>query len=80
VIGFIAVRAAGSLGLLPGATRVALANASIFLMTAAMAAMGPHTQMAMLRKAGLRVVYAGLGAFAGMAAPSFALIHLLGIV
>lgn len=80
VIGFIALGAAGSAGLLPGSARAALASASIFLMTAAMAAMGLHTQMAMLRRAGLRVVYAGLAAFAGMAALSFALIHLLGIV
>ena len=79
VIGFLALGIAGSFGLLPAAARQALATASIFLMTAAMAAMGLHTPLAMLRSAGLRVVYAGLLAFAGLAALSFTLIHALGI-
>src|SRR5207248_10998297 len=73
VIGFLALGIAGSFGLLPAAARQALATASIFLMTAAMAAMGLHTPLAMLRSAGLRVVYAGLLAFAGLAALSFTL-------
>ena len=80
VIGFVALGIAGSLGLLPANAKSALSTTSVFLMTCAMAAMGLHTQMAMLQKAGLRVVWAGLAAFAGMAALSFTLIHLLRIV
>ncbi|HZX97728.1 MAG TPA: putative sulfate exporter family transporter [Myxococcales bacterium] len=79
VIGFLLLGTARSLGLLPGAVRPLLETASIFLMTCAMAAMGLHTQMAMIRRAGFRVVYAGLAAFACMAALSFVLIHLLRI-
>jgi uncharacterized membrane protein YadS len=44
-----------------------------------MAAMGLHTQVAMLRRAGLRVLYAGLLAFGCLAALSFALIRALRI-
>jgi uncharacterized integral membrane protein (TIGR00698 family) len=79
VVGFLALGAAGSLGLLPGAAKSALSSASVFLMTCAMAAMGLHTQLAMIRKAGLRVVYAGAVAFVGMATISFGLIHALHI-
>ena len=61
VIGFLALGIAGSFGLLPAAARQALATASIFLMTAAMAAMGLHTPLAMLRSAGLRVVWPSPG-------------------
>ena len=80
VIGFLLLGVAGSLGALPGAAKDTLAGASIFLMTVAMAAMGLHTQLAMLRRAGLRAVYAGLLAFAAMAALSFTLIHALHVV
>jgi uncharacterized membrane protein YadS len=79
VLGFLALGTAGSFGLLPAEVKDLAARTSLFLMTAAMAAMGLHTQLAMLRRAGPRVIYAGALAFAGMAALSFALIHLLGI-
>jgi len=79
VIGFLALGIAGSLGALPGTSRAVLSACSVFLMTCAMAAMGLHTQVAMLRRAGVRVLYAGLAAFACMAALSFALIRLLRI-
>ena len=55
------------------------ASTSVFLMTCAMAAMGLHTEFAMLRRAGLRVLYAGLAAFGCMAALAFALIRVLRI-
>jgi uncharacterized integral membrane protein (TIGR00698 family) len=80
VIGFLALGTVRSLGLLPGALRPVLEATSIFLMTCAMAAMGLHTQVAMIRRAGVRVAYAGLAAFACMAALSFALIQALRIV
>jgi len=79
VLGFLALGILGSLGGLPGASRAALSTASIFLMTCAMAAMGLHTQVAMLRRAGLRVLYAGFLAFGCLAALSFALIRALRI-
>jgi uncharacterized integral membrane protein (TIGR00698 family) len=79
VIGFVVLGVVASTGILPAALKAALVTASIFSMTAAMAAMGLHTQLQMLRKAGLRVVYAGLLAFAAMAALSFTLIHALHI-
>jgi len=79
VIGFLVLGTAGSFGFLPPAAKDLAARTSLFLMTAAMAAMGLHTQLAMLSRAGPRVIYAGALAFAGMAALSFSLIHLLGI-
>jgi len=79
VVGFLALGAAGSFGLLPPTVKADLSKASVFLMTIAMAAMGLHTPMSMIRKAGLRVIYAGLAAFAGMALISFSLIHALRI-
>jgi uncharacterized integral membrane protein (TIGR00698 family) len=79
VIGFIALGVAGSLGGFPGENRAILSATSIFLMTCAMAAMGLHTQLGMIRRAGARVLYAGLAAFGCMAALSFLLIRALRI-
>ena len=79
VIGFVALGILGSVGGLPGGSRAALSSTSVFLMTCAMAAMGLHTEFAMLRRAGLRVLYAGLAAFGCMAALAFALIRVLRI-
>lgn len=79
VIGFLALGVLRSLGALPGPLRPGLEATSIFLMTCAMAAMGLHTRLAMIRRAGARVVYAGVAAFACMAALSFALIQALRI-
>ena len=79
VIGFIALGIAGSLGGFPGENRAILTAVSIFLMTCAMAAMGLHTQLGMIRRAGARVLYAGLAAFGCMAALSFLLIRALRI-
>jgi uncharacterized integral membrane protein (TIGR00698 family) len=79
VIGFLALGILGSLGGLPGDSRAVLSACSIFFMTCAMAAMGLHTPIAMLRRAGGRVLYAGLAAFACMATLAFALIRVLRI-
>ncbi|MGZ6123435.1 MAG: YeiH family protein [Myxococcales bacterium] len=79
VIGFIALGVAGSLGGFPGENRAILSATSIFLMTCAMAAMGLHTQLGMIRRAGTRVLYAGLAAFGCMAVLSFLLIRALRI-
>src|SRR3954464_1512091 len=67
VIGFLALGIAGSLGGFPAGNRALLSASSIFLMTCAMAAMGLHTQLRMIRQAGARVLYAGLVAFGCMA-------------
>jgi uncharacterized integral membrane protein (TIGR00698 family) len=80
VIGFLALGTVRSLGWLPGVLRPALESTSIFLMACAMAAMGLHTQASMIRRAGVRVAYAGVAAFACMAALSFCLIRALRIV
>jgi uncharacterized integral membrane protein (TIGR00698 family) len=79
VVGFIALGIAGSLGGLPGENRAILSATSIFLMTCAMAAMGLHTPLGMIRRAGARVLYAGVAAFGCMAALSFLLIRALRI-
>jgi uncharacterized integral membrane protein (TIGR00698 family) len=79
VIGFLALGVAGSFGGFPGSNRALLSAASIFLMTCAMAAMGLHTQLGMIRRAGARVLYAGLAAFGCMALLSFLLIRALRI-
>ncbi|HTO98215.1 MAG TPA: putative sulfate exporter family transporter [Myxococcales bacterium] len=79
VIGFLALGIAGSLGGFPGNNRAILTAASIFLMTCAMAAMGLHTPLGMIRRAGARVLYAGLAAFGCMALLSFLLIRALRI-
>jgi uncharacterized integral membrane protein (TIGR00698 family) len=79
VIGFLALGVAGSFGGFPGGNRALLSAASIFLMTCAMAAMGLHTQLGMIRRAGARVLYAGLAAFGCMALLSFLLIRALRI-
>lgn len=79
VIGFLAVGALGSAGVLSPVVKGWLSTASVFLMVAAMAAMGLLTQLAMIRSAGMKVLYAGLAGFGLLAAVSYALIHLLGV-
>ncbi len=79
VIGFLAVGVIGSIGLIPGDAKTWLSNASVFLMVMAMAAMGLNTQLGMIRKAGMRVIYAGLAGFGMLAATSYAIIRILNI-
>ena len=79
VLGFLAVGAAGSVGLIPAVAKGWLSTTSIFLMVMAMAAMGLNTQLGMIRRAGMKVVYAGLVGFGMLAATSWTLIRLLDI-
>lgn len=79
VIGFLAVGVVGSIGLIPAEAKTMLSNASVFLMVMAMAAMGLNTQLEMIRKAGMRVIYAGLAGFGLLAVSSYAIIRILGI-
>ncbi len=79
VIGFLAVGVAGSIGLMPAVARTWLSTASIFLMVMAMAAMGLNTPLDMIRKAGMRVLYAGFSGFALLGVISWLLIRGLDI-
>ncbi|HEY9856301.1 MAG TPA: putative sulfate exporter family transporter [Stenomitos sp.] len=79
VIGFLAVGVVGSVGLIPASAKTWLSNASVFLMVMAMAAMGLNTHLAMVKKAGMKVIYAGLTGFALLAATSYSIIRLLHI-
>lgn len=79
VIGFLAVGIVGSVGLLPVAAKAWLSNASVFLMVMAMAAMGLNTPLDMIKKAGMRVIYAGLAGFALLAVTSWLIIQGLDI-
>lgn len=79
VIGFIAVGVISSLGVVPRAALAASTKASVLLMVMAMAAMGMQTPFALVRRAGARVLYAGLLGFGLLAAISALLISLLGV-
>jgi uncharacterized integral membrane protein (TIGR00698 family) len=79
VIGFLALGIIGSTGIVPAGAKGLLSTASVFLMVVAMAAMGLNLDLSMVRRAGMRVVYAGLLGFAGLAAAALTLIHVLDI-
>lgn len=79
VIGFLVVGAVGSVGLLSPSVKLALSTGSVFLMVIAMAAMGVNTDWRMIRRAGPRIVYAGIAGFGGLAAMSFMLIRAMSI-
>ncbi|MEB3299295.1 MAG: putative sulfate exporter family transporter [Candidatus Sericytochromatia bacterium] len=79
VLGFLAVGALGSAGILPAAFKQQVVSVSIFLMVTAMAAMGLNTQLAAIRRAGVRVIVAGLLGFFGLVAMGWSLIVSLGI-
>jgi uncharacterized membrane protein YadS len=79
VIGFLAVGVIGSVGLIPAIAKTWLSNASVFLMVMAMAAMGLNTQLGMIKKAGMKVIYAGLAGFGMLAVVSYTIIKVLNI-
>lgn len=79
VIGFLAVGAVCSTGLVPAAVKGGLSTASVFLMVTSMAALGLFTNLEMFRKAGMKVVYAGLAGFGMLTLLSWTLIHALDI-
>lgn len=79
VIGFLVVGILGSVGLVPTLAKDWLSTISVFLMVMAMAAMGMNTQLHMIRKAGMKVIWAGLAGFFMLTGLSWALIQLLGI-
>ncbi|MFP2957351.1 YeiH family protein [Myxococcus sp. 1LA] len=79
VIGFLAVGVLGTAGVVPTAAKDWLSTGSVFLMVMAMAAMGLGTHLSMVRRAGMRVVYAGLVGFAALALFTWGLMQLLSI-
>jgi uncharacterized integral membrane protein (TIGR00698 family) len=79
VIGFLSVGAIGSIGLIPAEAKGWLSGASIFMMVMAMAAMGLNTQLSTIKRAGMKVIYAGLAGFGLLAGTSWTLIRLLDI-
>lgn len=79
VIGFLAVGVLGSVGLVPAAVKQNVAQVSVFLMVTAMAAMGLNTQLATIRRAGMKVIVAGLLGFFALVAMGWLLINGLGI-
>jgi len=79
VVGFLLVGAAGSTRYLSAALKAALSTGSVFLMVIAMAAMGLNTDWRMIRRAGPKVLYAGIAGFGALAAMSFMLIRAMGI-
>jgi uncharacterized integral membrane protein (TIGR00698 family) len=79
VMGFIAVGVLGSIGVMPSNVKDGLASTSVFLMVMAMAAMGLNTKLELLKRAGMRVVYAGLAGFTLLTVVSWLMIKTLNI-
>ena len=79
VMGFLALGAVNSLGVLAPTVQGALTQASIFLMALSMAAMGLSTDLAQVRRAGLGAMAAGLIGFFGLFAIVYGMIRLLAI-
>jgi len=79
VLGFVGMAILNSFGAFPSAIRHGIHIVSQFLIVAALAGVGLETNVAAMKKIGLRPFYAGLCAAVFMAAVSFGLITLMGI-
>jgi uncharacterized integral membrane protein (TIGR00698 family) len=79
VLGFVGMAVLNSLGAFPAAFRQNIQTVSQFLLVAALAGVGLETNVAAMKKIGLRPFYAGLCAALFMAVVSFCLIVLAGI-
>jgi uncharacterized integral membrane protein (TIGR00698 family) len=79
VIGFLAMGAVNTFGVFSPAIASLLTQASVFLMTMAMGAMGLHTDLGMIRRTGMRALAAGFVGFGFLAVLSWSLIHALHI-
>jgi uncharacterized integral membrane protein (TIGR00698 family) len=77
VIGFIAVIGFNSLDLLPHAQRAVLVQATTFLLSVALAAMGLETDLRKLKAQGLRPLLLGAGAWLFIAGFSLLLVKLV---
>jgi uncharacterized integral membrane protein (TIGR00698 family) len=73
LVGFIVLAALNSLGWVPSATHAPLRDASVFLITLALAAIGLRTDVAGLRRAGSRPLLLGLLLWVAVASTSLVL-------
>ena len=76
VLGFIAMMLFNSLGLIPPADKPYLIQATTFLLTVALAAMGLETDFRKLRAKGWKPLLVGTGSWLFISALSLALIEL----
>lgn len=79
VLGFVGMAVLNSLGVFPSAVRHRIHIVSQFLIVASLAGVGLETNLAAMKKVGLRPFYAGLCAALLMAVVGFCLITLVGI-
>jgi uncharacterized integral membrane protein (TIGR00698 family) len=79
VVGFLALATLNSLGVFPSWALRALREVSGVLIVVALAGVGLETNLAAMRRIGLRPLYAGLAAAAFMAVASYTVIRLVGI-
>jgi uncharacterized integral membrane protein (TIGR00698 family) len=79
VLGFLALGAVNSLGVLGAGPQAVLTQVGIFLMALAMAAMGLATDLAQVRRAGLGAVAAGLIGFFGLSVLVYGMIRVLAV-
>jgi uncharacterized integral membrane protein (TIGR00698 family) len=77
VAGFVAMMLFNSLDLIPPAEKAYLTQATTFLLTVALAAMGLQTDVGKLRAKGCKPLLVGVGSWLFIAAFSFCLIELL---
>ncbi len=79
IVGFLAVAAARSFGLIPGAMLVPLGKTANLLTTVSMAALGLGVDVRVVARAGVRVTVAVTASLVVLGIISFGLIRLLGI-
>jgi uncharacterized integral membrane protein (TIGR00698 family) len=77
VLGFIAMMLVNSLDVIPPAAKIYLVQATTFLLTVALAAMGLETDFAKLREKGWKPLFLGAGSWLFISALSLALIELV---
>lgn len=80
VVGFLAMGALNTLGVLSPALVAAITATSLFLMAMAMAGMGLQTDLGMIRRTGMRALAAGLVGFGFLAIVGWTMIHVLHII
>jgi uncharacterized membrane protein YadS len=78
-MGFLAMGVLNTLQVFPPAAAAWLTSTSIFLMVTAMAGLGLHTDLGLIRRTGMRALAAGLIGWGFLAVVGWSLIHLLHI-
>lgn len=79
VLGFLAVGAINSMGVLGAPVRDGLTQASVLLMAVAMAGMGLNTDLGAIRRTGWTAIGVGFAGFLVVAIVSYTLIRVLGL-